>query len=203
MQTTIETGGLDSQTPTNMQLAYLSRMEGIPIANLRVLAEKHVQLFYEGYTSMDSKLLTNPIWQYEVLCTNSDLAEIIAILEKIDDQSTNETELRENFVNAWKGILKSNIGELKVNTENMSIREMEVLLFGSVGTTPLLDYKLGDFQDPSKISLKQLREFKNSVSKNKALLKIIWDGVNESLRKKHEWISNEQKLYWIPQYLLP
>ncbi len=203
MQTFVETGGLKSEAPTNMQLAYLSRIENIPMHNLKILAENHVQLYYEGYTSTDSKLLTNPVWQYEVLCNTDDLHDIIDILEKIDDQSSNDTELRESFVNAWKGILKSNLGELKDNAEDMSIADLESLLFGSVGTTPLLDYKLGDFLDPSKVSSKQLREFKNTVSQNKRVLRNIYEGVNESLKKKHEWISNERKFFWIPQYLLP
>ncbi len=203
MQTFVETGGLKTEAPTNMQLAYLSRMENIPMANLRILAENHVQLYYEGYTSTDSKLLSHPVWQYEILCTSDDLHDIINYLEKIDDQDGNDTDLRESFVNAWSVILKSTLGELKENAENMTVAELEILLFGSVGTTPLLEYKLGDFLDPSKISIKQLRDFKISISQNKRILKYIYEGVNESLKKKYEWISNERKFFWIPQYLLP
>jgi len=203
LQEYFETGDLKSEEVTNTQLTYLSRLKSIPEQNLQILADQHVQLFYEGFSPVNTKLLTTDLWQYDLLLDVDDFSNMLSYFKAIEELSNNETELRQNFITTWKGILNLVLGEKKaMNVENMTLREIEQRVFGAVGTTKLLDYALVDFENPTKIPRKDLMELKQSISQKRKLLESIFEGV-AAVSKKYTWISNERKYFWIPQTMLP
>ena len=202
LQEFYESGDFQGKEITNGQLTFLARLDISP-RNLKILADKHVQLYYEGYSFPTNKKLKAPVWQNEILCSTDDLFKIVKVLDKLVDASLNESQLRDNFIDAWKEILRPIIGEQKRSDfEDISLEEAERLVFGGVGSTELLDHKLKDFRDPTKVSTVDLRVFTGEISKKHKLLTNISNGVSRDVQK-YIWTSNELKYYWIPQRLLP
>ena len=202
MQEFVETGDFEGKQITNGQLTFLARMD-ISLENLKILADKHVQLYYEGYSYPTNKKLKDQVWQNEILCSTDDMYSIVNVIQKLDDKSTNESELRDGFIEAWKVTLRRMIGDKKMSEiEDISLEDAERMVFGGVGTTKLLDYKLKDFRDPTKVSHTDLRIFLGEIGKKYRLLNSIYQGVGKDA-EKYIWISNESKFYWIPQRLLP
>ncbi len=202
MQEFVESGDFQGKEITNGQLTFLARLDISP-RNLQILADKHVQLYYEGYSFPTNKKLKAPVWQNEILCSNDDLFNIVKVLGNLVDASKNESELRDNFIEAWKQTLRPIIGEQKRSeVEDMSLEEAERLIFGGVGSTELLDHKLKDFRDPTKVSTIDLRVFAGEISKKHKRLSDIFNGVTKEVQK-YIWTSNELKYYWIPQRFLP
>jgi hypothetical protein len=203
MQEFMESGDFQGKEITNGQLTFLARLDISP-QTLQILADKHVQLFYPGYSFPSNKNLKEPVWQNEILCTTDDMYKIVHVLAKLVDNSKNESELRDNFIDAWKGILRPIIGEQnRSEFEEMRLEEVERLAFGGVGTTKLLDHKLKDFRDPTKVSQVDLRVFTREIENSYKILNSIYQGVRKDLKDKYIWESNDNKYYWIPERLFP
>jgi hypothetical protein len=198
----LERGDVTNVNYTNGQWTHLSKLEKIPERNLEILAGKRVQLFYSGYISNSTQMLDNDPWQYELLFSHDELQEVITAIQRLWDGNSNDSEFRENFIDAWKSILNKTLGEKKsVDPEDMTLEAAEKLLMGGVGTTQLLGYKLKDFRDPKIITTAMLRKYKNEVDLKLRDLEEISAGLGKS--SKYGFEFDNRKYYWIPQRMLP
>lgn len=203
MQHYVENGGIASADSnlTPGLVTYLSRLN-IPSENIKILSDKHVQLYYDGYTPVEASGLTSPLWQYDLLLTLSDLSDLLKKIEKFPEAS-NDNDLREQFYATWKELLQMVLGKSNVDEfEDKSFEEIENLIFGGVGTTDLLDNKLKDILDPNKISNEKLQSWQYQIEQKEKKLKDIANQITPA-SKAYCFISNDEKYYWIPQQLLP
>lgn len=203
-QKLIENGNLgqDGNKVKSGTLTYLSSMNIAP-DNIKHLAEKHAQLYYEGLSAMNTKQLSYPVWKFELLYTQKDLGELINSMDRmqyVDD----DTELRENFDKVWRELLKGHLGKSPSSDEleDKSLGDIEKLVFGCVGTTPILTMKLGDLKNKDKISIKELHGWAMEIDKKQKILARIFNQTTPDVAK-YTFDSNEERYYWIPQSLLP
>jgi hypothetical protein len=204
MQKVVENGdisSIDSATYSGL-LTYLAKMD-ITSENIKILADKHVQLYYEGYSSNSVKQLSFDVWQNELLFSMYELSELIQDISKIP-YAQEQSEIRERFVNAWKDMLKAHLGHNPSvdEFENMTLAEIELKLFGAVGSTPFLDMKVQDFLKPNKIKDPELMEWIDKIAASEERLNEIYNQTTQK-SKYYSFDSNGIRYFWIPQSILP
>jgi len=171
--------------------------------DIKVLTTENSGYWLEGYSPMATKLLSYPIWGFELLYTQKDLGELINSMDKlqyVDD----DTELRENFDKVWHSVLKSHLinATNSQDIEEMSFGEIEDLVFGGLGTSSILDKKLKDLKDRDQISTQTLQNWAKDIDKKRILLVKISSQMTPDMAK-YTFESNEERYYWIPVDLLP
>ena len=184
-------------------LTYLTSL-GISAENLRLLAEEHAQLYYVGFSANSIKNTKYPVWQFDLLYSNEEFQKMVSYVNMLSEENSPDNyQLREAFYNAWVEIVKSHIGSVKLNKEiaDMQIAEIEALVFGAVGTTPLLQHTLKEIKDKAIIPDKDLHTWLFAIDKKKQKLNNIANMTSDS--KNYSFTSHDDRFYWIPQKMLP
>ena len=200
-QSLLERGGVDNIDEG--LLTYLTSL-GIPPENLNLLADEHAQLYFVGFTSKTVKNARYPVWQFDLLYSNEELQKIVQYVNLLSEEANKDNyQLREAFYIAWIEILKSHIGSTKLNKEieDMKIGEIEALVFGAVGTTPLLQHSLKEIKDKAIISDIELHKWLFEIDKKKQKLNNIANMTSDA--KIYSFTSHDDRFFWIPQKLLP
>jgi hypothetical protein len=197
-----EEGGL--KNISGALLTYLTTLD-IPVENLKLLADEHAQVYYEGWTSNTVKSMSQSPWQFDLLFSNDELSDLVSKINKLSiEGSPTNSELRTYFHDAWIQLLKDHFGGNISNKEmeDMQLSELETLVFGAVGSTPLLNLHVRDIQDPALMKDADLISWTDKIDKKRIKLSKI-----SSMIPGHENYSfitiHEERFFWIPQSLLP
>ena len=191
--------GIDS-TSSSPFWNHLAKM-GVPPENLAILKSEHYQIYAKGYTSLERKGLSYPLWEYQLFYTLDDLHDLKSSITKLINARTGD-ERREKFVEAWKTLLKGHIGNLGVEEiENKYVEELEKLVFGLPGTSEFLRLRLRDLSDPAKLSDGELDRWITRIQSNLKRIENIYNGVPAFA--EYSFLSNDQRYFWIPQSFLP
>ena len=191
--------GIDS-TQSSPFWNYLAKM-GVPPENLGILKSEHYQIYSKGYTALERKGLSYPLWEYQLFYTLDDLHDLKSSITKLINARTGD-ERREKFVEAWKTLLKGHIGNLGVEEiENKYVEELEKLVFGLPGTSEFLRLRLRDLSDPAKLSDGELDRWITRIQSNLKRIENIYNGVPAFA--EYSFLSNDQRYFWIPQSFLP
>lgn len=112
---------------------------GTSSKDFKVLTTENSGYWLEGYSPIATKVISHPIWGFELFYTQKDLGELINSMDKMQ-YVDNEITLRENFIKVWGELIKNHTGKfLSVqNLQEMSFGEIEELAFGGVGTSSIL-----------------------------------------------------------------
>ncbi len=193
--------GMGKRTVINEgMLNFLSQMK-VDIELLEKATDKNLQFFTEGYTSVNSVRLENPLYKYVLFVDQDELFALLSTLRDISNPELTTDDVREHISNCFKEIVKTNYGggkEARNILENKSPAEIMELVTGLPASTTLLQgYKVDDFVNAKKVSEAKISEIYEYLgAKLDDLDKVKSDD-------SYMFKSNDNVFYWIPQGLLP
>ena len=180
---------------------FLNRMKGFDKDLLSKAAFENLQLFINGYTSLSTKGLSKPLYNYQVLVNNYEVFELQSTLRDLRGLDMPTSELRKVLINSYKEILFQHYGreEGSRKYQSATIGDIMDLVTGLTTRSTLLnDYRIADLEDRSKVDGRRLAVIVRYV-KNK--LNRLEEHVIEN--EEYKFRSNDETYYWLPQEVLP
>jgi hypothetical protein len=178
---------------------FLSRMK-VNVDLLRSTSYDNIQLFVEGYTSMNCEKLNYPLYKYTLFVSYTELQDMINALTAVMDKSEDKTERRVKMKNAFITLLGTRISpkEVKKQMATMTVAKFSELVTGlPTQNTLLASVKLDDISKPKIVTDDKLDEITNYIAdKIDALDKYRADS-------RFKFTSQDTDYYWVPEDLLP
>lgn len=172
----------------------------VDIELLKKTSFDNIQLFVEGYVSNKCPKLNEPLYNYVVLLTKSELDEIIAKLSLMTDPTANPSKKRANMKTAFESIISGFLGpkEAKKMMTSMSVDDLFQKVTGMpVRGSILKEIKLSDIDNMRIVDEVKFNELEKSVINSLAELKLY------QADEKNVFSSGDQRLYWVPQQYFP
>lgn len=172
---------------------------GIPQENLDIVKRKRYQMYLPGYTAMQVKGQTHPLFKKVLLLTKEELANLVIDFGKLlNSQDKNQ---RKAMQNSWLTLLKKNIGGTDEELLNLTMEEINMKVFGIPGSSSsmLRSLRLKDITEKSKLSHDEFGKYRTMIEKKQYNLKRIFNQDNY----EYSFMSNDQLYYWILEDLLP
>jgi hypothetical protein len=190
--------------PSVVVKSYLSGL-GLSKIEIADLIESNSSLFLTGFTPFKMKGHNYPLWEKQVLLNTDELYRLVHSLAKTCDNSKNESELRANIAGYFSHMGQNTSIEKKQTLEilELTIEEAQNRAMGLSGSSNLLQYKIKDIYDPTKVSILDLVVFTKEIENSYKILNSIYQGVRKDLKDTYIWVSNGNKYYWIPERLFP
>lgn len=178
---------------------FLSQMD-IDLDLLKKASYDNVQLFVEGYVSNTCPKLSEPLYSFSVLLTQSELNELIATLKKLDNPGKSISDKRKEMKNAFRKILEGMFGpkEAKNMIKRMTPADFFARITGlPIDKTALKEVRLSDIQNSRVLSDTDFYLLENKV------LASLKDLQRYQADPTNQFKSGDQVLYWVPQSYFP
>ncbi|MCH8903501.1 MAG: VWA domain-containing protein [Bacteroidetes bacterium] len=201
--TSLEEGNYSSTEFASLLLPtvsyYLSEL-GIPEEQIDIISNKNYQLYIPGYTAYQLDGHEHPMFKHVLFFGIKDLGDLIRGIENLLDART-RGEQRQKMKEAWIEILKKHVGGIAAaQIEEMTIEQINELVYGLPGTSKLLKIKLGDITDQAVVSDAQFYEYYTHIKERHYQLDRIYTAAGSY---EYSFRSNDIIYFWIPQDLLP
>lgn len=178
---------------------FLSSMN-VDLELLKQVSYDNVQLFVEGYVTNSCPNLKEPLYSYSVLLTEQELNEIISKMNMLKNPSASPSEKRKLMQDAFKEVLIGMFGkkEAKKMFMRMSLDDLFKKITGMpVRNTILKKINLNDIRQVKIVGDAKFMELESLILNSAAELKLFQADAD------NEFLSGDQKLYWVPQGYFP
>lgn len=190
---------------TPQYLRYLNRIgksEKDFLDNVQFSISQNYQFFIRTYFKEDATGLEEPVFKPVLLLSLVELSEFNSLLRKFNSGNT-EDETRENYYNAFKGVLKTYLGD-EISDEELgkkSAAEAMSMISDLKKSTKLsgllAEYSLDDIRNTKKFDKNKLMQLESYMSKKA-------DGINRYLNDQSAMFPLfDDTCFWLPQELLP
>lgn len=178
----------------------LLKASGVDSDQLKSMKGKKYQLFVKASAPMKTVNQEEPLYNYTLLLSRGELADVTRALRKLLDVS-NPAQERRAFYETWKQVLKTHVGEVTdKELESKSMSELSEMLFGLPSSSPFLEkVKIMDILDKNLFPDMELAAYRQQM-------KASWQSLNDiflSYEYLYGFRSNENPFYWVEQGILP
>jgi len=173
---------------------------GVSQEQLEMLKKSRFQFYTTGYSDMQPKGFSYPLFQTVLFINREELGGIVSDISRLL-QKKSGNEVRRHLYNTFLKILEEHLGEM--GTENVGQKSMEEitdLLFGLPSTSRFLkDVRLDDILDPVRFPNDKLMFWMSEMETKLNQLKKIQNSDNYDF----SFESNDEIFYWLQQTNLP
>jgi len=173
---------------------------GVSMEQLELLKKARFQFYTTGYSDLQPKGFTFPLFQTVLFINRLELGGIVSDISRLL-QKKSGNEVRRHLHNTFLKILEEHLGEMgNENIGNKSMEEVTRLIFGLPSTSRMLrDIKLDDILDPVRFPDDKLVFWVNDMEIKLSTLKKI----QNSEKYEYSFESNDEIFYWLQQDHLP
>lgn len=182
-------------------LSFLLR-SGFTKEQIEILREDNVQLYQPGYAPIRIEGHKYDLFKPSLFLNYSELNELIDTFKEFEKASRQATasKSREELQRVWITLLLEYLGGAEGDFMNMSMYEINEKIFGLPGNSEFLNgVKLRDITDESVFSVKDFQKYTLKIGEK--LVKL--QGIYYDTEYAYSFRSNDQRYFWIAEYLLP